>query len=288
MSDLSRRRFLKGTVGGGLAALGVPVLTRLAYAGETARAADIPEESVGFFGIGFDPMVAHIATGSGLTFSNRGGSSLELRAAPGAPQAVSKRVAAGGDTSVQFDEPGLYLLYDDATTRFDDRVKQVVARKKADTFPRPAYAIVLVTDESGGGLNPDKPLVTIPESTMTFRPWSLAVKAGTPIKFDNQDGDMHVAMPSSEPMLMPSLASNGSTSSGGGEQGWLRKMNAFAPITLPGNGGRGEITLSQPGVHHYFCPVHAAYDAAARTFAPLKSYGGYPYIMDGVIVVLPA
>ncbi len=137
------------------------------------------------------------------------------------------------------------------------------------------------------GLTPTKPDIVIPDSTMTFTPWTVIVTAGTAIHFDNQDGNMHIAMPAPEPMLMP-LTLQQPAQSQSSKGLWLEKMNAFAPINLPGHGGTGVLTLSQPGVHHYYCPIHAVYDPAARTYAPLKSYGGYPFIMDGVIVVLPS
>jgi plastocyanin len=284
MINLSRRRFLSHAAIGGLLTAAAPLTPRMAQAGGNNTRAK--PTGVSFFGAGFYPMVAHVVAGTTLRFSNRGAQTLSMASAPHAPAKLGASVAANDDANVHFPKPGIYLIYDDSTTRFDGDVGQVVARKSSASYPRPAYAIVVATDKRGLGLEPQKPEVVIPESTMTFRPWSLVVTAGEAIHFDNEDGDMHVAMPASEPMLMPLSAHRESGPEG--EAGlWLEKMNAFAPMKLPGNGGRATLTLSQPGVHHYFCPVHAVYDAQARTFAPLRSYGGYPFIMDGVIVVLP-
>jgi len=231
-------------------------------------------------------MVAHVETGSHVDFLNRGSLPLDLAAAPDSPTAVQTHLAPGAQGSVAFEKPGTYLLYDKGTTRFDDKVGQVVARKTVDAFPRPAYAVVVATDRNGYGLEPGDGQIVIPETTMTFQPWSIVVKAGQPVRFRNDDGDPHVAMPSPEPMLMPMNAGN-SDDSDSGARPWLQAMNAFAPVNLPANGGTGEVRLSQPGVHHYYCPVHAAYDSEADTFAPLRSYGGFPFVMDGIIVVLP-
>lgn len=144
---------------------------------------------------------------------------------------------------------------------------------------------MVVTDERGGGIPvTQKAQVDIPDSYMTFEPWALVVKAGTPIHFVNEDMDMHIAMPSAEPMLMPARKAGGDERN----QMWLEQMQAFAPISLPGNGGQEIVTLGTPGVYHYYCPVHSAYNATASTYAPLKSYGGYPFIMDGLLVVVPA
>lgn len=285
MSTLSRRTLFHYAIASGVAAVGTSLTSGLARAA-TSKASPAPPQ-IGFFGEGFVPMVARVVTGSELQFANDSSQTLRLVSAPDAPEPVHKSIAANGQTSVGFPKPGLYLLYDDATTRFDSKVGQVVARKTAPAFPRPAYAIVVVTDERGLGLKTTKSDIVIPDSTMTFTPWTVVVTAGTPIRFDNQDGDFHVAMPAPEPMLMPlTLHPQAGAASKGNL--WLENMNAFAPINLPGHGGSGVLTLNQPGVHHYYCPVHAVYDPTARTFAPLSSYGGYPFIMDGVIIVLPS
>ncbi|HKJ95411.1 MAG TPA: hypothetical protein VKA32_07265 [Gammaproteobacteria bacterium] len=281
----SRRNFISGVLGSSALALVAPLSSPIARAGTTEG----PDEDsrIRFVGTGFDPMVAHVETGSSLPFANHGSLPLDLVAAPDAPAAVRAHVAPGTRGSVTFEKPGIYLLYDKRTTRLDSKVGQVVAQKASDAFPRPAYAIVLATDRQGYGPQPGDGQIVIPEATMTFQPWALVVNSGQPIHFRNDDGDPHIAMPSPEPMLMP-MNTGGSADSTASGKPWLQAMNAFAPVNLPPSGGTGVVTLRQPGIHHYFCPIHAAYDSEADTFAPLRSYGGFPFVMDGIVVVLPA
>ncbi|MDA8095859.1 MAG: plastocyanin/azurin family copper-binding protein [Betaproteobacteria bacterium] len=182
---------------------------------------------------------------------------------------------------MHFTKSGLYLFYDGATTRFDEKVGQVVAKRDAHQFPLPAYAVVLVTTENGRGLATTAAHIHIPDSYMTFEPWAIVVNVGEEITFTNNDMDLHVVMPSPEPMIMPEAGAQARSAL------WLANMQSFSPITLKGRGGKGVLTLSEPGLHHYYCPIHAAYDSTAYTYAPLKTFGGYPFIMDGVIVVLP-
>jgi len=282
MDTISRRHFLKGlgAGAGGIALSGLFVSRTVFAAQSAAKGAAADEADLVFHGHGFDPMISHVITGESIGLASAAGSALKLVSAPDAPEKVSKSLAPGAKVSLSFNKPGLYLLYDETTTRFDAKVGQVVARKSAKQFPLPAYTVVLVTDRYGDGLKPTDGRISIPDSYMTFEPWVTVVHAGDPINFTNNDMDMHVVMPSPEPMLMPK--------SSGSEALWQERMNSFAPLTLPGGGGTGVLTLAQPGLHHYYCPVHAAYSSTAYTFYPLKSYGGYPYIMDGVIVVLPS
>lgn len=283
MQDVDRRTLIKALAGGSAAlALGAGLVPRRARAAQTAAAA---KSGLVFHGRGFEPMMSHVLTGESVELISRAGAPLELASAPTAPQKVTRTVAAGGKTSITFAKPGLYLLYDRATTRFDAKVGQVVARKEAPSFPLPAYAAVLVTDRNGRGLTPTTAKINIPDSYMTFEPWAIVVNAGEPVTFTNNDMDTHVAMPAPEPMLMPKGEGNGEAL---GTGLWLENMESFVPLTLKGGGGHAVITLAQPGLHHYYCPVHAVYSATDYTYAPLKSFGGYPFIMDGVMVVLPS
>ncbi len=239
---------------------------------------------VTFHGQGFDPMTSHIVAGETITVASSAARPLKLTSAPGAPEKIEHAVAPHAAAALKFAKPGLYVLYDAATTRFDDKVCQVVARHDAKQFPLPAYAVILVTAANGRGLATTGSRISIPDSYMTFEPWAIVVNAGQVITFVNNDMDPHIVMPSPEPMLMPNPSGAGGALS---SAVWLEKMQSFAPIALAAKNGKGVVTLSQPGLHHYYCPVHTVYDSTAYTFAPLKSYGGYPFIMDGVIVVLP-
>lgn len=281
-TSLTRRRLLQGMLAGtGAAALAgtlgpVPV--------RAEQKAPAQGATMVFHGTGFEPMVAHLITGASLDFRNQASGPLQLASAPGAPVNVDHTVAPGAEAKLAFSKPGIYLLYDARTTRFDGKVQQVVARQNSPSFPLPAYAIVVVTDRQGRGIPMTKPDISIPDSYMTFEPWAIVVAVGAPIEFTNNDMDMHVVMPAPEPMVMPNPSGESQQL---GTRLWLETMEAFAPLTLKGGGGTGIITISQPGVHHYYCPVHSAYNANAFTYAPLKSYGGYPFIMDGIIVVEP-
>lgn len=285
MQAMSRRYAFKTLLAGAALGLGAaPVFAKSAMPNMAKPASGPVKPDITFHGQGFEPMMSHIVAGGGVEIRCAAGNALQLTSAPGAPEKIHHTVGPTAQASLRFAKPGLYLLYDSTTTRFDEKVGQVVARRKAKSFPLPAYMVILVTTANGRGIANTKPQIAIPDSFMTFEPWAIVVNAGQPITFTNHDNDLHIAMPSPEPMLMPNP--NG----GGGQLGtamWLEHMQSFAPITLPGHGGKGVLTLGQPGLHHYYCPVHAAYDATAYTFAPLKSFGGYPFIMDGVIVVLP-
>lgn len=280
MQKITRRVAFKGIVAGGIATAGT-LMSRTAFAGQQTMA--MPASLV-FHGRGFSPMTAHITAGESLEVVSASNAALHLTSGPTAPTKIQSTVAAGGKASLHFVRPGLYLLYDAVTTRFDKKVGQVAAKKTSPAFPLPAYLIVLVTDRNGRGLSPTAAAVTIPDSTMTFTPWTIVVGPGQPISFTNNDEDLHMVMPSPEPMLMSKRVVDTGQSA---KEFWLNRMNLFAPLTLKGNGGKGVLTISQPGLHHYYCPVHAAYDSSDYTFAPLKAYGGYPFVQDGVIVVQP-
>lgn len=283
MTTISRRTILRyaGIGAGGLAIAGA-IGAKESIASEQASAT-LPQTDIVFHGTGFAPMVSHFVAGESVTIASVSDSDLQLVSTPDAPEKISDDVMAHGNLKLKFDKPGLYVLYDNATTYFDEKVKQVAARKSAKHFPLPAYMIILVTDENGRGLETTGANIDIPDSYMTFEPWAVVVNAGDPITFVNNDMDLHIVMPSTEPMLMPRAGSSEKLSA----SLWQEQMNSFDPITLPGHGGKAVLTLAQPGLHHYLCPVHAAYSPNDYTFAPLKSYGGYPFIMDGVIIVLP-
>lgn len=292
MQMISRRRAFTSMVAGGIAAAGTmrSPMAATPPAGKTTAgspaqpAGQATAGSIIFHGLGFFPMTSHVIVGQSIEVASEANDALQLTSAPGAPEKFERTIPAGGKVSLPFTEPGLYLLYDAATTRFDTKVGQVVAKRSARQFPLPAYTVILATGTNGRGLRPTAPTVTIPDSYMTFEPWTIVVNPGEPISFTNNDMDLHIVMPAPEPMMMPVQLAEYSAQ---GPRLWLEHMESFAPITLKGGGGKGMLTLSQPGLHHYYCPVHAVYDSADYTFAPLKSYGGYPFIMDGVIVVQP-
>ncbi|TAM24923.1 MAG: hypothetical protein EPN46_13065 [Candidimonas sp.] len=270
-----------GVGAGGLALAGTMAFKKANASADIASNA--AQSDIVFHGTGFAPMVLHLIVGEAVTITSASGNELQLNSAPDAPEKIAVKVKAGATLKLNFGKPGLYLIYDELTTYFDTKVKQVVARKSAKHFPLPAYMIILVTDKNGRGPKTTDATINIPDSYMTFEPWAIVVNAGDPITFVNDDMDMHIVMPSPEPMLMPKVRADKKLET----SLWQEQMNSFDPITLDGHGGKGILTIAQPGLHHYFCPVHAVYSSDSYTFAPLKSFGGYPFIMDGVIVVLP-
>ena len=278
LSLVSRRNLLK------TALVGSAAVVAMSPGAVLAKAKTPNREGLVFLGQGFQPMILKLVSGQTLPIANHGHEPLSLVSAPGAPDMIKEHIQPGGKKHLKWSKPGIYLLFDDRNTRFDNKVGQVVAKKESPHFPLPAYAVVVVTDQHGGGIPLSaKPEIHIPDSYMTFEPWALVVKAGTPIHFVNNDMDMHIAMPSAEPMLMPDRKGSRHENN----ELWLEQMEAFAPVSLQGNGGKGIVTLGTPGVYHYYCPIHAAYNAIAHTYAPLKSFGGYPYIMDGLLVIEP-
>ncbi len=280
-AKLTRRHTRYGAVlGAGVIALGALARPSRVFAAPlAARQSATTTANVVFRGAGFSPLVSRVVSGETIKITSTARTKLHLVSAPQAPQPVTLTVAAGGRVSLRLTKPGVYLLYDDVTTRFDRRVGQVAARKGSRQYPLPAYAVMVVTNRAGGGIQPTGAHVNIPDTSMTFQPWVTVVKAGTPVTFTNNDMDLHVVTASTEPMITPK--------SGRGEGPLKERMSPFAPLTLPAHGGSATITLNRPGVYHYYCPVHAAYDEAYHTFQPLKNFGSYPFVMDGVIVVLP-
>ena len=219
-----------------------------------------------FHGTGFQPMIASLRCGEALRIESVAARALHLLSAPGAPHPVEQHIGRGHAATLQLSAPGLYLLYDALTTRFDRQVGQVAARPDSPHFPLPAYAAVLVTEPAGGALALSTPEVNIPDTTMTFQPWSVVCRAGTALRFTNHDMDPHVLM----------------SAPGSG------RHNPFRSVPLPAHGGSATIRLDAPGLYHYYCPLHARYRRADFTFEPLRTFGGFPFVMDGLIAVLSA
>lgn len=283
MKNFTRRNFLKNVgVGGGSLLFNNLVNIQKVF----AASSNSQQGEILFHGLGFSPMMSHVIVGEELNIvSVASANKLKLVSASTAPETINRRLNPGQKTLLRFREPGLYLLYDAISTHFDRRLGRVIARKQSKSFPLPAYLVVLVTNADGGGLKTTNAHVDIPDTFMDFDPWATIVHADEPVRFTNNDMGMHVVMPSPEPMLMPGPESGNARER---DKLWQQHMDSFAPIALKAHGGRGHVTLTQAGLYHYYCPIHAAYSSTDYTFYPLKDYGGYPLIMDGVIVVLPS
>jgi plastocyanin len=270
--------------------LALVVLLLLFFGSAAAFAAGPAAPAVVFHGSGFNPMVSNIVTGTKLTFVNRSASPLQLVSAPGSALKVRESIAGGRKAVVGFTKPGVYLLYDASTTAFGTTkisgvgVDQVIAKPDSPYFPLPGYAVIAVLNPDGGGIAETKPEVVIPDTSMVFVPWVTVVRAGTPILFRNADSDAHVVAPGPDAMMMHE---NGVAASPEHTKYDLQTMQAYKPLVLPGGGGSATLTLNKPGVYHYYCSIHAFFSAENSTYAPQKSFGGYPYVQDGLIVVLP-
>ena len=263
---MNRRAFLlqSAIAAGALTLTALAVEAPPAALASTAAAAS---RRMRFHGTGFQPMIAAVTLGETLRVESVAARALRLVSAPTAPQRIERLVEAGRTVLLRPRKPGLYLLYDDLTTRFDPQVGQVAARSDSPFFPMPAYAVVLVTDRAGGGVALTGADVNIPDTTMTFQPWAVVCEAATPVRFTNNDMDAHVLAPTPEPQA---------------------QRGSFDPLPLPAHGGTGVVRLAEPGLYHYYCPVHARYRPAEYTFEPLRNFGGFPFVMDGVIAVMPA
>ena len=255
-TSMSRRTFLAGT-----AALGAALAVQTPAA--LARPQRASAVRLRFHGTGFEPMTAVLRRGQMLWIDSVAAQPLQLLSAPSAPQRIARHIGAGRAAALRLEAPGLYLLYDALSTRFDPAVQQVAARRGARHFPLPAYAAVLVTDAEGSGVPLTGADVNIPDTSMTFQPWAVVCRPGTPVHFTNSDMDAHVVVPAP-----------------GGPA-------PFAALPLPAHGGSATLRLERPGLYHYFCPLHARYRPKEYTFEPLRQFGGFPFVMDGLVAVVP-
>lgn len=266
--------------------------------------------AVNFDTTGFSAMNVQLVKGSSLRFANPTAHALPLRIVTWRGRAVkSFTVPAHGTVSWKPSAYGVYDYYDAGDSGFGsvaiqgaagEKVYQVVARKSSNDFPAPAYGVVAVTDAKGGGIPlstsygpmevPGKstllgkhrrsfmaggaPWMEVPGGTMTFKPWVLVVKAGQPIQIYNEDGMNHGFFPGSYPVLYDD---------DGKVKTYRRNFQGFV---LSKNGGHRSIDFSKPGIYHILCTLHA-YEWR-HSYKPRRVYGGYPYVMDAVIVVEPA
>ena len=212
----------------------------------------------------FGPVVAVVQTGATVTWTNQDATAHSVVAYPKAPAAFDVTVAPGNTGSVTFTKPGVYRYYSKQDASYDAKLNAVKANADSPAFPSPMRGVVLVLGQNDSLAANASDTVTIPDTSMMFEPWAITVKAGTKVTWTNNDGDMHVAatVPGMAAATMPTLS-------------------------LPGDGGTASHTFTQPGVYYYYCPVHADWSASKDTMVPLKSYGSYPYVMDGIIIVTP-
>lgn len=263
---------------------------------------------VTFDGTGFSVMNVQLVLGSTLYFSNPRSSTLDLRIVTWRGKLVKNlSLRPHARAAWMPARYGVYEYFDARTTEFDsvtipgsmgEKVRQVVARKGSATFPAPAYGVVVVTNAAGGGIplstsyGPmevpghstltgmhhhrfmnDPPWLEVTGGTMTFKPWVLVVQAGQRVHVYNSDSMDHLFFPGFFPVM---LVNHGHVS-------WYR--HSFLDHDMPMSGGHFTIRLYQPGVYHVVCIFHT--HAWKHTYKPYFFYGGYPYVMDAIVVVEP-
>lgn len=212
----------------------------------------------------FGPVVAVVHAGDTVTWTNRDTTTHTVTAYPNQAATFDASVAPGKTTSVTFLQPGVYRYYSSQDGSYDPDLNDVKANQGDPAYPSPMRGVLVVLDKNNSLPASTSNTITIPESSMMFEPWNLTVKAGTTVTWTNDDSDMHVASP------VPDYVTQ-----------------AFPTLSLPGSGGTASYTFSQPGVYYYYCAVHAQWKADKGTMTPLKTYGSYPYVQDGIIIVTP-
>lgn len=212
----------------------------------------------------FSPVVAVVQAGDTVTWTNQDSSPHSVVSYPDAKMPFDIDVEPGQEGTVTFTEPGIYRYYSDLQAKYDEKMAGVVANEGTDLYPVPMRGVIVVLDQNGTLPASGSSAVDIPADTMQFTPWSLVVPAGTQVTWTNHDGDPHAAA------SVPDYAT------------------AEIPTqTLTADGGSASVDLQEPGIYYYYCPIHASWDTQHEQLSPLESYGMFPLVMDGLIVVTP-
>jgi len=212
----------------------------------------------------FSPVVAVVHVGDTVSWVNGDSDPHSVVSFPSAPTQFDIDIDAGKTGTFTFTKPGVYQYYCDLHATYSKMMSDVKANQGTDVFPIPMRGVIVVLPKNGQLAPSGTSTVDIPDTTMTFTPWALVVPQGTTVNWTNNDEDPHAVT------SVPGYATAG--------------ISTFA---LPGDGGTGNHAFDQPGVYYYYCPVHASWDADLQQLKPLSSYGMYPYVMDGLIVVTP-
>lgn len=264
---------------------------------------------VSFEGTGFNVMNVQLVRGSSLHFSNPGNAALDLRIVTWRGKLVKDlSIPAHGHAAWTPAHNGVYDYFDAKSTNFGsvpidgadgEKVYQPVGHKQSSkAFSAPAYGVVAVTNAAGGGIPLSSrygsmevpgtstltgkhhrafmnhaPWMEVPGGTMTFKPWVLTVKAGQAIQVYNEDGMKHGFFPGAYPVMYE-------------DHGNIKSYRSdFQGFMLHKNGGHRSITFKRPGIYHILCPIHSY--AWEHTYKSHHFYGGYPYVMDAVVIVEP-
>lgn len=212
----------------------------------------------------FAQPVIVVHTGDTVTWINDDSDVHSVVAFPGQSVDFDIDIAGGKTGTFTFDQPGVYRYYCDLHADYDPMMQDVKAKPGMDVYPAPMRGVVVVLDTHDGMPASGTDTVDVPEETMMFTPWALTVKAGDTVTWTNHDGDLHVVATVAD-----------------------HAAEDLAPMTLTAETGTASYTFTQPGVYYYDCPVHAVYHASQGIVFPLESYGMFPFVMDGLIVVTP-
>lgn len=259
-------------------------------------------------GDGFNVMNVQLVLGSRLRFANPADKPLDIGIVTWRGRLVKElSIPAHARAAWTPVRCGVYDYFDVETTDFGgvalkgaggEKVYQPVARENSKSFPMPAYGVVAVTNSAGGGIAPSSrygPLeasgasnspgahdsafekrgawIEVSGATMTFEPWVLVVKAGQPIHLYNEDSMGHSFYPGDYPVMYK-------------DHNQIHFYRyPFEGFKLRMNGGHRSITFHRPGIHHIVCYIHTI--AWKHTYRSYPRYGGYPYVMDAVVVVEP-
>lgn len=243
-----------------------PAATMSLTKAETTTSVQIPGDY-------FSPLLAVVHAGDTVTWSNTDKQAHTLVSVPGSPASFRIAVAAGASASYTFSEPGVYRYYGARFATYKASadiqgsaapMQRVLAEAGADLAPAPMRGVIVVMNARGGMPASGGTTIDIPDSTMDFTPFALVVPAGSTVTWTNHDDMTHVVAP------VPGYAAA-----------------TFKTLAIPGKGGRASLTFSQPGVYYYYCPLHAGWDASHQQLVPLRSYGSYPFVMDGLLIVTP-
>lgn len=264
---------------------------------------------IGLDGDGFNVMDVQLVLGSRMRFANPGSEPLDIRIVTWRGRPVANLpIQAHSRAQWKPARYGVYVFYDAGTTDFGsvklkgahgEKIDQPVARKDSRSFPAPAYGVVAVTNAAGGGIRTSGsqgpvraarsgkrtderqgtlfnrgPRLEVSGTTMTFEPWVLVVRADQAIRVYNEDSMIHSFYPGDYPVMYK-------------DHDHIRLYRyPFDGFNLAMNGAERSIVFRHPGIHHIVCLIHAV--AWKHTYRPYPEYGGYPYVMDAVIVVEPA
>lgn len=283
------------------AVLGAAILFAVAWSG-TACANVASVAVIRYTGTAFVPRAADITAGVRVRVVNASRRILVLeRVTPLGRLLGHLRIPARGAATLRPERLGVEVLYDEGTTAFGGLpihgvvVHQPRARAGSPDFPIAACAVIAVTDGGGGGVAVSRlHTVTVSAASMTFRPWVMVVHSGTTIGFVNRDDMLHGVTPGAYPVLYD-------------DRGHTRsRRGRFQGFYLYPGGGEGAVTPRVPGLYPYYCPIHAT--PVAHAYIPCggysrmgawvmgpggkpghacRGYGGFPYVMDGWILVEP-